>query len=93
MIIRNNTFESNHRDVRGDQNSYEVRGLDNVSRGNGLQFVRAFGWVGPDTSPELNGSLRGAAPAAPGLVTRPVCALLSARLGSSRDAQQRTECS
>jgi hypothetical protein len=58
MIIRNNTFENNHRDVRVDQNSYEVRVLDNVSRGNGLQFVRAYGWAGPDTAPELYGSMR-----------------------------------
>lgn len=58
MIIRNNTFEGNYRDVRVAQNSFEVRVLDNVSRGSELQFLRGFGWAGPDTAPELHGSLR-----------------------------------
>jgi hypothetical protein len=58
MIIRNNTFESNYRDIRVDQNSYEVRILDNVSRNDGQWFVRAFGWAGPDTAADLYGSMR-----------------------------------
>jgi hypothetical protein len=41
-----------------DQNSYEVRVLDNVSRGDVQWFVRAFGWAGPDTAPDLYGSMR-----------------------------------
>ena len=58
MIIRNNTFEDNDRDIHITQNSYEVRMLDNISRRNGRQFLRASGWAGPDTEPEYYGSMR-----------------------------------
>jgi hypothetical protein len=57
-IVRNNLFENHQRDIQVDENSYEVRILDNVSRGNLLVFLRAFAWAGPDTAPELYGSMR-----------------------------------
>lgn len=58
VIIRNNTFEDNQRDIRVDQNSYEVRILDNISRGCRMQFIRGYGWAGPFTSSDLYGSMR-----------------------------------
>jgi len=35
-----------------------VRFLDNVSRGSVVSSVEGYGWAGPDTQPELRGSLR-----------------------------------
>ena len=57
-IVRNNTFEDHQRDIQVDENSYEIRILDNVSRGNTKVFLRAFAWAGPDTAPDLYGSMR-----------------------------------
>lgn len=58
VIIRNNLFESNPQDIRVGENSYEVRILDNVSRGVGQYFLVGFGWAGPFTGPDLFGSMR-----------------------------------
>ena len=57
-IVRNNLFVGNSRDLLLQENSYEVRFLDNVSRGSVVSSVEGYGWAGPDTQPELRGSLR-----------------------------------
>jgi len=58
IIIRNNTFEGNTRDIRVTENSYEVRILDNISRRVKTDFVSGFGWAGPFTSVDMHGSMR-----------------------------------
>jgi hypothetical protein len=58
VIIRNNLFRDNSRDLYGQENSYEIRMLDNVSVGNRRAFVEAYGWAGPDTPADRRGSLR-----------------------------------
>jgi hypothetical protein len=57
-IVRNNSFEGHQRDLQIAENSYEIRVLDNVARGNSLVFLRAYAWAGPDTDPTLHGSMR-----------------------------------
>jgi len=58
VIVRNNTFVGNSRDLQLQENSYGVRFLDNLSRGSQLRSVDGYGWAAPGTSPGLFGSLR-----------------------------------
>jgi hypothetical protein len=58
IIIRNNVFENNQKDIQVGENSYEARILDNVSYGVKRQFIYGSGWAGPFTSEDLFGSMR-----------------------------------
>jgi hypothetical protein len=57
-IVRNNLFIRNRRDLYLQENSYEVRFLQNTSRRNTYRLIDAYGWAGPDTPPQSYGSLR-----------------------------------
>ncbi len=57
-IIRNNTFSGNRRDISMQENSYELRILDNIMRNTGDRVISGYGWAGPDTSTDLYGSIR-----------------------------------
>jgi hypothetical protein len=57
-IVRNNTFEGNWRDVNMEENSYEVRVLDNIMRNTVDRAITGYGWAGPDTATDLDGSIR-----------------------------------
>ncbi|HEV7887576.1 MAG TPA: hypothetical protein VGO92_08450 [Acidimicrobiales bacterium] len=57
-IVRNNTFVDNVRDLYLQENSYEVRFLHNLSKGNRKAVVAGYGWAGPFTEPDLRGSMR-----------------------------------
>lgn len=56
--IRNNTFEGNYRDVSMQENSYEVIVVDNVMRRTVDRAITGYGWAGPNTAPDLYGSIR-----------------------------------
>lgn len=58
VIVRNNTFRSNTRDLYLLENTYGVQFLDNRSWGNLQEGVYFAGWAGPDTSPDGYGSSR-----------------------------------
>ena len=64
-IIRNNLFVNNRRDLYSTENSYGVRFLDNISRGNTECVVQCYGWAetrdatfSPIGNPDLYGSLQ-----------------------------------
>jgi hypothetical protein len=57
-IIRNSLFIRNRRDLYIQENSYEVRFLQNTSRRNTYRLIDAYGWAGPNTPPQYYGSLR-----------------------------------
>jgi len=57
-IIRNNTFSGNGRDIVMQENSYEVRVLDNVMRGTTDRVISGYSWAAPFTAPTVHGSLR-----------------------------------
>jgi hypothetical protein len=58
VVVRNNSFLGNSRDLQLQENSYGVRFVDNLSRGSRLRVVDGYGWAAPGTPPALYGSLR-----------------------------------
>ncbi len=67
-IVRNNLQVGGPRFLHMEENSYEIRVLDNVVRDlapsplprgtTSARFIYGEGWKGPDTAPELHASLR-----------------------------------